>query len=591
MKSLSILLPLALLTAAPAALAQYPSDPAVNLAIGDSVAEQTQPKVVPGPGGGAYVSWFDSDAAGTPAFGYDVRLQRLDAAGHELWPHGGILIADRGFSSTQDYGLDVDASGNALLVFRDDRFGGVQITASLVDPSGTQLWGPTGVQLTSTTAFLAAPKIAGASDGGIFVAWSQDNSIGLQRLSAAGVPTWASNLVLTAPTGSYAMSDMHAADSGSAVFSFVFSAGGFGSPRHLYANKISAVGAPLWGPAHVKVFDGGSLQFGNFPSFVSDSAGGAVFGWYSSSPSLEAYAQRVSAAGIELFPHNGVSASTDATKVRVAPAVAYDAAEQEVFLLYEELNSSQSQSGLSAQKFDVTGQRAWGPTGLSLLAVGVTKAGTPAVVALDDGAQLIWSESAGFGQDQLFAQVLDDAGAVVHAVTSLSSVPAQKYRVTATKSSLGHAHVVWQDDRAGNADVYAQDYLPNGTLGGAASSQVRNGAGGNPVVLASATAPAIGGLWLSTVDKSAQPGNLGSILFVYGQPSAGLFLTEGEVLVDLFSLQFLAQFANTSVASDAYSVPIPAAIGLVGIQVSSQALILDLAGSQLTNAVDLTLGL
>ena len=591
MKSHPMLLPLALLAVAPVTFGQYPCDPALNLAIGDSVDAQAQPKVVATPGGGAYVSWFDSDAAGAPAFGYDVRLQRLDAAGHELWPHGGILIADRGFSSTQDYGLDVDGVGNALLAFRDDRSGGVQITASLIDPSGNQLWGPNGVQVTNTTAFLAAPKIAGASDGGIFVAWTQDSSIGLQRLSPAGAPTFAANLVLTPGVGSYSIADLHAGDAGTAIFSFVYGTGGFTAPKHLYSNKISATGAPLWGAGHVKVFDGGSLQFGNFPGFVSDGAGGAVFGWYSSSPSLEAYAQHVSAAGVELFPHNGVSASTNASQIRVAPAVAYDASEQETFLLYEELNSTQSQSGLSAQKFDATGLRAWGPTGLSLLAVGVTKAGTPAVVALDDGAQLIWSESAGFNQDQLFAQVVDDAGAVVHAATSLSSVPAQKYRVTAVKSGFGHAHIVWQDNRAGNDDVFAQDYLPNGTLGGAAASQVRNGVGGNPLALASMSAPAIGGLWQTSVDKSAQPGNLGSILFVYGQPSSGLMLAEGEVLVDLFSTQLLAQFANTSLVTDTHSVSIPPMIALVGLAVSSQALILDLAGSQLTNAVDLALGL
>ena len=43
-----------------------------------------------------------------------------------------MLVADRGFSSTQDYGLDVDSAGNALLAFRDDRFVGTQITAAKV---------------------------------------------------------------------------------------------------------------------------------------------------------------------------------------------------------------------------------------------------------------------------------------------------------------------------------------------------------------------------------------------------------------------------------------------------------------------------
>ena len=57
-----------------------------------------------------------------------------------MWAHNGILVADRGFSSTQDYDLDVDTSGHAVICFRDDRFGGTKITAQRFAPDGT----PTG---------------------------------------------------------------------------------------------------------------------------------------------------------------------------------------------------------------------------------------------------------------------------------------------------------------------------------------------------------------------------------------------------------------------------------------------------------------
>ena len=49
-------------------------------------------------------------------YGYDVVRWRsgLDADGNELFPHNGLLVADRSFSSTQDYGLDVDATGEVI---------------------------------------------------------------------------------------------------------------------------------------------------------------------------------------------------------------------------------------------------------------------------------------------------------------------------------------------------------------------------------------------------------------------------------------------------------------------------------------------
>ena len=55
------------------------------------------------------------------------------------------------------------------------------------------------------------------------------------------------------------------------------------------AAKISAAGAPLWPGAIVTIFDAGSLQFGNFPTLITDGSGGALFSWYEVSP-LQSYA-------------------------------------------------------------------------------------------------------------------------------------------------------------------------------------------------------------------------------------------------------------------------------------------------------------
>ncbi len=79
------------------ACGQWSNDPAQNLAVADRPGEQTQVKVHPTSDGGAYLGWFDNATGG-----YDVYLQRLDAAGNEQWAHNGVLLADRSFSSTQD---------------------------------------------------------------------------------------------------------------------------------------------------------------------------------------------------------------------------------------------------------------------------------------------------------------------------------------------------------------------------------------------------------------------------------------------------------------------------------------------------------
>ena len=154
-------LTLALGLASLPATAQWSTDPAVNLVLSDRSGEQVQPKVAATADGGAYVSWFDNADGG-----YDVYLQRLDARGFEQWAHNGILIADRSYSSTQDYGLTVDTAGNALLAYRDDQGAFERVSAFKVSPAGTPLWGPNGIQLTNAPASVgrAVPLVARGGD-------------------------------------------------------------------------------------------------------------------------------------------------------------------------------------------------------------------------------------------------------------------------------------------------------------------------------------------------------------------------------------------------------------------------------------------
>ena len=501
----------------------------------------------------------------------------------------GVLVADRGFSSTQDYSLDVDSAGNAVLAFRDDRASGTQITAAKVDATGALLWGAAGVQLTNTTSFVAAPKVAGTSDGKVIVAWTQGADVRAMKLDSLGAPLWATETVISPATNNFAASDMHASDSGGVVIAMQLS-GGFTQPRHLYAQKLDSNGALLWGASHVAVFDGGSLQFGNFPKFVADGAGGAVFGWYSSSPSLECYVQRLTSSGVELFPHNGVAASTSAALLRVNPDVAFDPATQATFLVYREQNAAQSQSGVSAQKFDATGNRQWTPGGQQVVAPGANDIGDLNCLAVAGGCMGFWTAATGFAQDRVFGARLDSAGAIVVAPFDLSSTPATKFRVQAALSTLGFAILAWRDEGAGNPDILAQNALPDGTLGAVATAIVRNGTGINPLCYTSLTRPAIGTDWASAVAHATT--DPVTVMFV------GLVATNGpinpgigELLVDI-SGPVSSNIVISTGTTDTHTLAVPASLDLVGLAFPTQALTVDAGlAVHLCNAIDITLGL
>jgi len=448
------------------ALAQWSNDPTLNLAVADPAGDQVQTKIVARPGGGYYVSWFDNRTSG-----FDVYLQLLDEQGVEQWAHNGVLVADRSFSSTQDYGLAVDTAGNALLAFRDDRNVGTQITAAKVDSGGTLTWGAGGVQLTATTAFVAAPGIAGTSDGEIVVAWKIDTDVHLQRLDTSGAEVWTSaTAIADAMSRDYSLSDLKRSDNGAVIAGLVFQPSGFLGPKHLYAQKISSLGAVQWGTSPTAVFDGGSLQFGNFPDFVSDGSGGAVFSWYNTDGELQCYAQHVDSTGAESFPHNGSAVSTS-TLERTEPDVAYDPGSASTYVFWRELQPGGTpQYGIYGQRLNATGARQWGNSGIAVAALSTAEVTSARVVLDGTDAVTFWVRSASPTVQSILASRVDASGGAVWAPaqSSIATSASGKSRLVA---EMGPSFAVagWSDNRSGLDDVFVQNVNTDGTLGASAA--------------------------------------------------------------------------------------------------------------------------
>ncbi|GJM21528.1 MAG: hypothetical protein DHS20C15_14430 [Planctomycetota bacterium] len=453
---------LGVLALAPLSHAQWGSDPATNSALADGASDQTQSKLQPTADGGMYLSWFDG--IGT---GFDVRLQRVDADGNEVFAHNGVLVEDRSFSSTQDYGLGISANGNALLAYRaDSPLNGATVVAEAVHPDGTlgQMGGGS-ITLADTSDFVAAPKIAGTSDGGAVVAWIQNSSVRLQKLDAQGVKQWVPDVVLTPAVGSYAVADLHAAGN-DVILSFVHQTGGFGSPRQLRTQKFDAAGAALWGANHVDVFDSGSLQFGNFPSFVPDGSGGAVFSWYDTgSLALQCYVQRIDRTGAELFAHNGVAVSTNAARIRVSPHAAIDALSGNTIVSWVELSANQAQTGVFTQKFDSAGNRLWGDAGVELVPVSATQVGNVRTLTSADTSMTFWIEQQAFGNDRVHGVRVFADGQTTVGPFSVATTASGKSRLAAASSAHGQSILSWNDTRADAGDIYAQNVNCDGTLG------------------------------------------------------------------------------------------------------------------------------
>jgi hypothetical protein len=458
--------------------AQWTSDAVTNTSLADRGSDQSQPKVSATPDGGCWVSWFDG--IGT---GWNVVIQKLDIGGGEEFSHSGILVADRSFSSTQDYGLDTDSTGNALLAYRDDGGTGVQVGVAKVALDGTVLW---KIRLTNTTAFIASPKVCGLANGGVVVAWTQGSNTNVVWLDADGNMTGA-NASLAPSGGSFSVNDIH--DTGTdAILSFTHQTGGFGSPRRIMAQKYSSSGAPLWGPNPISVFSTGSLQFGNFPGFVTDDSGGAVFSWYdTASFQLQCYVQRILSNGTPAFALNGEAVSTNTTRVRVSPSAAFDAATGDTFVFWTEQDAAQSQSSVYGQRLNSTGTRLWGDQGVPVMPVS-SDSHTQVRTLVNEsgagsGALVCWNLSPSFGTDVYEGALLDGNGITTAGPFDVASTPSSKSRLAMARTTSGTAALAWKDSRVDNGDIFTQNVNQDGTLGarwtnlGGASP---NGANGSP---------------------------------------------------------------------------------------------------------------
>ncbi len=460
------------LTLSVPAWGQWSSDPNQNLALSDIAgADQVQAKIVPLSDNGWYISWFNSNPNDPPPRGYDTYLQRLDVNGIEQFAHDGIQVAKLTNSSTEDYGLDVDTQGNSVLAFLDTREGDdQQVTVTKLSPSGQPLWGANGIQVTTGSPGAHQPKVAATSDGGVVVAWISNSSIVLQKFDANGHSLWPwsstvnHGIIIGEHKANLQVSDLHGSDDGSVIVSFSRDTG-FRTNRYLYANKISASGRLLWGAGHVHVWDGGSLQLGNYPSFIPDGAGGAVFAWYSSSPSLQSYVQHINADGSEAFAHNGVPVATTVGQIRVSPSAAYRPSTKEIFVSWEEEDSLQSVSGVYAQKIDAAGTRQWGDTGLAIVPLQSNAEIFERTVQTGDGAFVFWVDQVPTQDGTIQAVRLDNAGNTTCSQFAVSSTVAEKSRPWTGQASNGNTAIAFQDYRSGSSGIYIQNVNPDCTLG------------------------------------------------------------------------------------------------------------------------------
>ncbi len=603
--------------AAPHSVGQWSSNAAQNLAVANRPNDQAVPKLARTVDGGCWLSWFDHGGAN-----YDVYVQRLDSNGYEQFPHNGLLVsANPQNTSLVDWDLITDSLGNAVLTFTDTRAGGdLDVYAYRISPSGQFLWGANGVALSNDSNFEANPVVAEMTDGSFAFAWSRsvtgaDGRLVIQRLDGAGVPQLgAAGIEIFGAAGDDpGFVQIAPSLNGAFILTWIRDTLPATSLKHLHTQKYDAAGAPQWGASALVVYNAASLPIAFKPDILSDGAGGAYYAWHASvGLYFQGRVQHVNAAGTEVFPHNGVEVSLEASRSDFNPSMAPLAGTGDLIVFYNKRNQGQSLWGIGGQRISPTGQLLWGNNGIEFVPLDATTEEVPKAVPCQNGA-MCFVEQGNFTTTLLGFRV-DAAGTMLWAPTAslISSVVSPKDKLRAVQAADGKAIVAWNDARTDVNDVYAQAVQLDGTLGIPPALVTAYGCGVNPAnsLVVVSGAPSLGTTVTFGVDDPGLSMASGSlpVLAIGGAPMpgfpCGLVLgnaglasvgSNGELLVDLNSLvvPLVSGPAWTNGGGPVpYPVAIPALPAILTLVAELQGALIDPVSGRvgLTNGLQVRIG-
>lgn len=452
-------------------IAQWSNNADQNLKITSLIGDQVLPKVRLAPNGDYYVGYFSIENGN-----YNVRLQRFDNNGNMLWPENGLLISSHpSMTWLTDWDMAVDQTNHAILVWQDIRTGNNNIAAYRISPDGVFNWGQNGILLSNSTAFNVSPKVTVTNAGNCVVAWQAGNVIIRQKLSPSGEKLWGPNGITLSGTGTYSWPQLFPTAEDDVIMKYFIDSGPAWAPtRHVFAQRYNSSGNAVW-MSPTTISNAGAITAWTqiFP-MISDGEGGFYICWndFRVSPTLSsAWLQHVRANGQTVFSANGVKVSSRDFTNQFYPAVAKPEGDNFIYVYWNDVNGDQNLWGIYGQKINLSGSLQWGAEGKEIIPL-TNKAVLPDLIMPVENDVIILYESFFNGtQTALKAMRLDAGGERVwpEGDITVSAVQSNKVHLDGSRFDGNQWVFVWEDNRTGDVELFAQNLRSNGTLGAAAS--------------------------------------------------------------------------------------------------------------------------
>jgi len=377
---------------------------------------------------------------------------------HAQWVEDGTPICTAS-GSQQPQEIIPDGLGGAILVWGDTRGADSDIYAQRVDRSGNVLWTVDGVAVcTAVGDQWFTPPIPDGT-GGCFVVWADPRNgipdIYAQRIDASGAAVWTANGVVVCSATDFQWEPRLVTDgSGGAIV--VWQDWRNGVDYDIYAQRIDANGVGLWAADGIAISTQTNHQDGQ--RIVADGAGGAIIAWgdYRTGVDYDIYAQRVDASGTTLWgvEKNVVSTTGYQWTIEMTP----DGAQGAILVWSDSRNGSADD--IYAQRLDANGNAMWTYNGIPVVSTADNQSNHKIVGDGSGGVFVVWLDGGGVAGYDIYAQRVDNNGAVLWAADGLAVRTGQSEdsdMPSVVADGAGGIVVAWEDDRnAGYADIYAQ---------------------------------------------------------------------------------------------------------------------------------------
>ncbi len=245
---------------------------------------------------------------------------------------------------------------------------------------------------------------------------------------------------------------------------------GYSPFRKILAQRFDSNCQPVW-PNNTLVYDQGSINgWYQILPFINDGNDGFYIAWYDyrlSGTIASAWVQHVNANGQPQFQSNGVLLSTSDATHQFYPFIASPADDPNLYVFWREVNSLQTQWGLYGQKISPEGQRLWGDIGKVLIPVSSLSVSPQYTTSIESDILFVYTQSNGGSNEAIKATRLDSNGNSVWEGGSIdvSSTVSLKSRIEVSKFDGNQWVISWNDSRDGGFNIYAQNLLPDGSMG------------------------------------------------------------------------------------------------------------------------------